>query len=189
MLIRSGEVTLRSFEPADTDAVLEVRNHPTVRAGMRDASEISRESHYQWVRENLLEAQRVRIFVVLNGERMVGIALLRNLKGHEAEIGVMIVEAESRPLVCYVAAHLIGYYGFEVLGLEKLHSRVPRHNSHALAFNRSCGFEPSGVQSEAHSDLVLTRARYHAHPTHRRYREKHRIEVIDDSGPASGGVA
>jgi len=178
MLIRSGEVTLVSFEPAHADVVLEVRNHPTVRIHMRDSSPISRESHHRWAQENLIDARRVHLFVVFSGDQPVGIALLRNFREGAAEIGVMIVEAESRPLVCYIAAHLIGYYGFEVLDLGKLYSCVPLHNTHALAFNRSCGFETSGAQSDAHAELVLTQAQSRLHATHKRFREKHGIEVI-----------
>jgi len=179
MLIRSGDVRLHSFEPALADAVHDVRNHPTVRHHMRDASPISRESHYRWVQENLIESRRVHLFIVFSGEEPVGIALLRNFRDKAAEVGVMIVEAESRPLVCYVAAHLIGYYGFEVLDLDKLFSCVPRHNEHALAFNRRCGFEPSGADSDVHAELVLTQSQSRSHPTHKRFREKHGIEVIE----------
>ena len=178
MLIRSGEVTLVSFEPAHADVVLGVRNHPTVRLHMRDSSPISGESHYRWVQENLIDARRVHLFVVFGGDEPVGIALLRNFREDAAEVGVMIIEADSRQFVCYAAAHLIGYYGFEVLGLARLYSCVPLHNEHALAFNRSCGFEPSGAQSDVHTELVLTQERSRSHVTHKRFRERHGIEVI-----------
>jgi RimJ/RimL family protein N-acetyltransferase len=178
MLIRSGDVTLVSFDVAHTDVVFEVRNHPTVRPHMRDSSPISRESHYRWVQENLVDARRVHLFVAFSSDEPVGITLLRNFRHQAAEIGVMVIEAERRPLVCYAAAHLIAYYAFEVLGLENLYSYVPRHNERALSFNSRCGFEPAS-RSDVYHELVFTRSRYRANPTHKRFREKHGIEVIE----------
>ena len=64
--------------------------------------------------EHATEAQRQGA-----GEMPVGLALLRNFERATAEIGVMMVEARRRRLAAYKAAHLIGYYGFEVLGLAR----------------------------------------------------------------------
>jgi len=180
MQIRSGDVTLRAFDASLSGAVYAVRNHASVRLRLRDPRPIERERHEQWVRENLLEAQRLRLFVVLQGVAPVGIALLRNIREQTAEIGVMVVEAERRPLVGYKAAHLIGWYGFERLDLQRLFSYVPSHNTRALAFNRRCGFVPTGETSEIYQVLVLTRQEYRAHPTHRRFRQKYGIELVED---------
>lgn len=179
MLIRSGDVSLRAFEPGLDDVVLALRNHATVREHMRDPAPIARESHYRWVKENVVDARNVHLFVAYDGEEAVGITLLRNFKGTTAEIGVMIVDAATRPRVCYVAAHLVACYGFERLGLTDLLSYVPLHNEHALAFNLHCGFEPSGTKDDVYHELVFTSERYRTHPTHLRFREKHRIEVLD----------
>ena len=179
MLIRSGDVTLRSFEPGLTDTVHAVRNHPSVREHMRDPAPISKENHERWVKANLVDAQLVHLFAVFDGTEAIGIALLRNFKGKDAEIGVMLIDAARRPLACYVAAHLVAYYGFEVLGLERLLSYVPLHNEHALAFNLHCGFEPSGADDGVYHELAFTSTRYRTHPTHMRYRNKHGIEVVE----------
>lgn len=181
MQIRSGDVILRQFEPALSGAVHDIRNHPSVRSQMRDTAPIARAAHDAWVRANLIDARTVHLFVVESGGTPVGIALLRNFKDDSAEIGVMVVEAGQRPLVCYKAAHLIGYYAFEVLDLKKVLSYVPRHNEHALAFNLHCGLERTGNDSEAYHELVLTQARSRSHATHRHFREKYGIEV-------SGGI-
>lgn len=179
MLIRSGNVELRSFEPSLTDTVLEMRNHASVRAHMRDPAPISREAHYKWVQENLVEARHVVLFVVFSGGEAVGLTLLRNFKDEAAEIGVMVVDAARRPLVSYIASHLTVYYSFEILGLEKLYSYVPRHNEHARTYNLNFGFEPSGSPNEVYHELVFTEVRYRDHPTHMRFREKHAFEVLE----------
>jgi RimJ/RimL family protein N-acetyltransferase len=177
MLIRSGEVALREFEEPLSAAVHEIRNHPSVRAHLRDTRPISRESHDRWVRENLLEARRLRLFVVHRGEEPQGIALLRNFSGRSAEVGLMMVQAERRRLVAYIAAHLVCYFGFERLGLEELYSYVPLAHAGALAFNLGCGFEPTGKPSDVYHELVLTRSRSRSHAVHKRFRASRKIVV------------
>jgi hypothetical protein len=180
MLLRSGEVELRSFDESLTDAVYEIRNHPSVREHLRNTEPIPRESHLAWVRDHLLARRQVHLFVVHAGGGPVGIALLRNVTERTAEIGVMVVEAEQRPLVCYKASHLVGYYGFEMLGLEELYSYVPRHNSHALAFNLHSGLVRTGKDSEIYHELVLSKEHSRTHPTHKHFRDKYPIEVTRD---------
>lgn len=178
MRICSGDVSLHSFEPVLSDTVYEIRNHPSVRAQMRSTGSIAKDAHAHWVRENLIDSRSVHLFVVQSGEQPVGIALLRNFRGDSAEIGVMIVEASRRPLVGYKAAHLIGFYAFEVLDLKRVYSLVPRHNTHALAFNLHCGLERTGNDSDDYHELVLTQAQSRSHPTHRQFRDKYGIEVL-----------
>ena len=177
MLIRSGDVLLRGFEPALSGTLYEVRNHPSVRQYLRSSAPIVRADHDRWVAENLVAERRVHLFLVYSADQAVGLALLRNFSGASAEIGVMIVEARRRRLVAYKAAHLVGYYGFEVLGLEQLLSYVPRHNRHALQFNQACGFEPTGRDSETYIELTLSLRGSREHPAHKRFRKRYRIVV------------
>lgn len=180
MQLRSGDVVLRSFSHSHTRDVFEIRNHASVRSGLRDSKPISWEGHCEWVRENLVDQRRVHLFLVCTREQPVGIALLRNFREESAEIGVMVVEAGRRQLVCYKAAHLLGYYGFEVLGLAKLLSYVPLHNEHALAFNLHCGLEKTGTQSDVYHVLRITREQSRAHLTHTHYQSRYGIEVLDE---------
>lgn len=177
MLLRSADFLLRSFEPELSGALYEVRNHPSVRLNLRVTEPLSRGEHERWVQENLVTQRRVHLFLAFAGDVPVGLALLRNFAGAQAEIGVMMVEARRRRLAAYKAAHLIGYYGFEVLGLERLLSYVPRHNRHALQFNLACGFERTGKDPEPYFELALTREMSRTHPVHRRFRQKYPIEV------------
>lgn len=177
MLIRSGSVVLREFEAALSDTVHAIRNHPSVRAHLRDSRPIAPESHREWVRENLIDARRLRLFVVYRADAAQGIALLRNFRDRSAEVGVMMVHAERRRLTAYVAAHLISYYGFEVLDLDCLFSYVPLGNRAALAFNLACGFEPAAPASGVYHELVLTRERSRSHPVHKKFRSTRRIVV------------
>jgi RimJ/RimL family protein N-acetyltransferase len=177
MRIRSGKVELRAFEPALSATLFEIRNHPSVREHLRDPRPIARASHDAWVKQNLVEPRTQHLFVVSHSELPAGIALLRNFRGGEAEIGVMIVEAARRRLLAYTASHLIGYYGFEVLGLERLLSYVPLQHAQALEFNLNCGFEASGEASELYHVLALSKARSREHPAHRRFRATREIRV------------
>jgi RimJ/RimL family protein N-acetyltransferase len=178
MRIRSGDLTLRAFDASLTDTVYDIRNHPTVRAQLRDPQPLACESHRRWVQENLIDARRVHLFVVLSAAQPVGIALLRNFREQAAEIGVMVVESQRRRFVAYKAAYLVSYYAFEVLGLDRLYSHVPLHHAHALAFNLHCGLEPTGPPSDLYQELVLTGARYRSHQTHARFRDGLGITVV-----------
>jgi RimJ/RimL family protein N-acetyltransferase len=177
MQLRSGDLVLESFAPGLSGVLFDVRNHPSVRQYLRVTEPIAREDHERWVRENLVEDRKVHLFLAHAAGAPVGLALLRNFAGAQAEIGVMMVEARRRRLAAYKASHLIGYYGFEVLGLERLLSYVPRHNRHALAFNEACGFTRTGVDSETYFELALTREASRSHPIHRRFRERYPICV------------
>lgn len=177
MRIRSGSVELVAFEPALTQAVHAVRNHPSVREHLRDARPIPWESHARWVEENLIRSRRQHLFVARRAEKPFGITLLRNFEGAQAEIGVMVVEPRRNRHAAYVAAHLIGYYAFEVLGLERVLSYVPRGHREALDFNRRCGFEPAGEASAEYDVLTLSCTSSRTHPAHRRFRERRRIVV------------
>jgi RimJ/RimL family protein N-acetyltransferase len=183
MLIRSGEVTLQAFEASLTQVLYGIRNHPSVRSRMRDPRPIDPQSHRRWVEDNLVRARTVHLFIVQRRGAPSGIALLRNFRARTAEIGVMMVEARRQRLAAYVAAHLVGYYGFEVLDLERLYSYVPKHNAAALRFNLECGFEPTGTASEVYDELVLTQERSRSHPVHKRFRGTRPIEVVGGSAP------
>jgi RimJ/RimL family protein N-acetyltransferase len=177
MRIRSGKVELRAFEPALSDALYAVRNDPGVRRHLRDAKPIARESHDAWVRANLIDAGKLHLFLVFDGSAPAGIALVRNIHGLEAEVGVMVVDAERRRLLAYVAAHLIGYYAFEVLGLDRLLSLVPLQHAQALEFNLNCGFEATGQASAVYHVLALSKTRSREHAVHKRFRRTRQISV------------
>jgi RimJ/RimL family protein N-acetyltransferase len=181
MQIRSGDLTLVAFNERLTDTVYAIRNHPSVRAGMRDSRPLSLDSHRKWVHENLLQEQRVHLFVIEVAGQGLGIALLRNFREDSAEIGVMVVDADQHPLVCYKAAHLIGYYAFEILDLRRVYSYVPRHNQRALTFNLHCGLHATATPSADYHELVLTQDESRTHGTHKKFREKYGIEVIEQS--------
>lgn len=170
---------LQAFDPTLTAVVHAVRNHPGVRSRMRDPRPIPLEEHERWVRENLIDARRLALFVArLRGEP-AGITLLRNFRGGTAEIGVLMVEPEHRRLAAYAAAHLTVYHAFEMLGLERLMSYVPLHNRHALAFNVRCGIVPTGGVTTDYHELALTLETYRSHPTHLRFRSRRPIIVLD----------
>ncbi len=180
MQISSGDVALVAFDVSMTEAVFDIRNHPSVREGMLNSSPLTLESHKRWVEENLLRERRVHLFVIESAQQSIGIALLRNLQQDTAEIGVMVVEADQHALVCYKAAHLIGYYAFELLDLRRVYSYVPRRNRRALAFNLHCGLQDTGKPSGDYHELVLTQSDSRTHQTHKKFREKYGIKVIRD---------
>ncbi len=189
LVIGAGALTLRGFQAADSDTLLAIRNHRSVRRGMRDSTAIDPRQHRAWVRGNLLNANTQRVFMVNDGETDVGMTLLRDFADASAEIGVMLVDAVSRRRVAYAAAHMTAWYAFEMLGLESLRSHVPRHNTAALRFNRKCGFVDWREHDADYYYLALTRHVYLTDPVHRAFRHRWPIALREssatnqDSGP------
>jgi RimJ/RimL family protein N-acetyltransferase len=189
LVIGAGALTLRGFVAADSDALLAIRNHRSVRRGMRDGTAIDPRQHRAWVRRNLLDANAQRVFMVNDGERDVGMTLLRNFDETSAEIGVMLVDAGSRRRVAYAASHMTAWYAFEMLGLQSLRSHVPRHNAAALGFNRKCGFVDWREPDADYHYLALTRHVYLTDPVHCAFRRRWPIALREnsmtnqDSGP------
>lgn len=175
MRIRSGSVELHAFEPALSEAVHAVRNHPSVRKHLRDPRPIAWESHARWVQANLVEARTQQLFVVQRSGKSLGITLLRDFRAAEAEIGVMIIEPARHRLVAYTAGYLTAYVAFEILGLDRLVSKVPLAHREALEFNLRCGFERTGESSADYHVLAMFREQYVKNVTRQRLRQRRDI--------------
>lgn len=178
MRIRSGSLELRAFEPALSEAVHAVRNHPSVREHLRDPRPIPWESHARWVQANLVEARTQQLFVVQRSGKSLGITLLRDFQEAQAEIGVMIVEPARHRLVAYMAAYLTAYVGFEILGLRCLVSKVPLAHRDALEFNLRCGFQRTGEPSADYHVLAMFREEFVKNVTCQRVR--HRRDIVHE---------
>ncbi len=179
MQLRSGNISLVSFAPKDTEIVYEIRNHPSVRNFLRNTRPIPWNSHLNWVEENLVIDKKLLLFIVLQNDTAIGIALLRNFEGKSAEIGVMIKYPKRHARAAYRAAQVLGHYAFEYLHLDTLYSNVPLHNEHALAFNQKCGFVPTGEASKHYHRLALTRDASRHHKVHQAFFKRYGVQVIE----------
>ncbi len=177
MKITTNNISLHSFRPELSQLLFEIRNDESIRRGMRDSNPISWVNHTRWVQDNLIEGKAQQLFIVYWHEEPTGIALLRNFKDSAAEIGILIKDSAAHPLAAYYASHLLAYYGFKILGLNRLYSYVPRHNDRALAYNLKCGFTSTNMDTKEYHCLCLTIETSRSKDTHKHFGRRHRILI------------
>lgn len=152
MKISIGSIDLIKFKPEHTRLLYVLRNHPTVRAGLKDTRLIPYRDHRQWVQENLIKEERLLEFIVYYRGQPVGLGLIRNQVGDTAEIGVMIKESERYPQVAAYVCGAMAHYVYAKKQIRDLFSYVLASNEKACQFNRSGGAE----QLETSADGMVT---------------------------------
>src|SRR5476651_2295773 len=135
MTIHVGDISMQRFRPEHTDALYQLINKPDVRKGMSNSTGISYESHVSWVKANLLETDRVHLFVVTDDDQALGVALIKNIEGNTGEIGIMvgdILEARETLLTGKLLTGIL-YYFFHQLDLQCLTMSILPDNVNSLA--------------------------------------------------------
>jgi RimJ/RimL family protein N-acetyltransferase len=164
--IAVGSLELRQFRAGDEADLFAVRNHESVRRFMADPRPLDYAAHLGWVRANLLEGDRIALFVVRKHGEPVGITLLKRTSNDTAEIGVMFREAGRHTVSATHAAVATVYYAFHHLGLAQLTSYVVQAHPRAVAINSAFGGrevesdKPGMVQFRASREDCLGNANY-----------------------------
>lgn len=184
LCIGAGErrLRLKEFRVPDSTELFDLRNHPSIRRGMRDTAPISWQDHQRYVAANLAAQSRMWLFLVVSRDTRIGMTLLRDFLGDSAEIGVMLIDAERHRRDAYFASHMTAWFGFEVLGLARLVSKVPRGNDAAFAFNRKCGFVAFRDEDADYHYLAMDIEHYRHDPTHRAFRARWPIRMLGVDG-------
>lgn len=140
-----GDVTFGQFAAADTMALYQVRNDPTVRPFMPSPEPLPLDRHREWVRTQLLAVQAESPLVLIGraaGEP-VACGLLKPAGEADAlEIGVLVAGARQRgplPLLLGVALFAIAD---RVFGARTLVSHVHRGHRTAQRLNQAVGLMP-----------------------------------------------
>ncbi len=175
--VSAGALSLKAFSAADSKVLFNIRNHPSVLRGMRAPEPINWPDHEEFVRNNLLGDCRQWLFLIEKSGESIGLTLLRNFTDHEAEIGVMLPDAIRRRREAYFAAHMMAWFGFDVLGLKRLISKVPSGNATALKFNLKCGFVEYRQPDETYHYLVMNEDHYRSDATHRKFRARWPVRI------------
>ncbi len=152
-LLSIGTLELKKFTAEDTEDLLGIRNHPSVREHLPDSRPISHAAHAEWVRKNLLEEEHVYLFIVRWHGAAVGFTSLKPVGSDAVEIGAMFREASRLHLVPIYAAVATIWYAFFPLGMRWLLSYPSPANEAALAINRA--FDPSEVESDRPGTIKL----------------------------------
>jgi RimJ/RimL family protein N-acetyltransferase len=139
LTISLGALELAQFTSRDTRELHRLRNHASVRPHMASAEPIAYRAHAAWVRAHLVTAPRLLLFLVRLDGKALGFTLLKPAGAGQAEIGVIVADADKHAFVAYTAAVLTLHYAFDNLGLAALVSYVLPTHRRAIAMNRSFG--------------------------------------------------
>jgi RimJ/RimL family protein N-acetyltransferase len=134
-----GALTLAQFQPADAQALYDIRNHTSVRAFMANTEPLQWDRHLAWVEANLLTGERLLLFMVRLADAPLGFTLLKRLTADTAEVGLVLREAHRHRLIVSEAGAATVHVAFEVLGLTRLVSYVVPSHAQAIAFNTRTG--------------------------------------------------
>jgi RimJ/RimL family protein N-acetyltransferase len=167
-----GDVAFEQFAAADTMALYQVRNDPSVRPFMPSPDPLPFERHEEWVRSQLLETHAASPLVLIGraaGEPVACGLLKPAGEAGTLEIGVLVAGARQRgplPLLLGVALFTIADH---VFGAHTLISHVHRGHRTALRLNQAVGLNPvagSGKPGETRFRAALASAL--ATPVYRR---------------------
>jgi hypothetical protein len=106
--------------------------------------------HVEWVRKNLIEEQKLLLFLVRLKGKAIGLSLLRGA-GDTTEIGVMFREPNRHRVVTYTTAVATLHFAFCHLRLNNIISYVIPSHHIAISFN--CSFGAWEVKSDK-PDLI-----------------------------------
>ena len=140
-----GDVTFGQFAAADTMALYQIRNDPTVRPFMPSPEPLALDRHQEWARSRLVavHAESPLVLVGRAAGEPVACGLLKPTgEAGVLEIGVLVAGARQRgplPLRLGVALFAIAD---RVLGAHTLVSHVHRGHRTALRLNEAVGLVP-----------------------------------------------
>jgi|KBSSwiStaDraftv2_1062776.scaffolds.fasta_scaffold00841_5 hypothetical protein len=135
------EIVLKPFSEEKSQTLLAIRNEESVRKGMLNRNPISWEDHTRWVKKNVIDNCKVRIFFVAYRNDIAGFSLLKALPDNHYEIGLMLKQQYIGTRTAFLSAIATAKYSFERLGNSLLISKVPKTNAIALDFNQRMGLE------------------------------------------------
>jgi RimJ/RimL family protein N-acetyltransferase len=141
-----GEVAFTQFEAADTMALHDIRNHPSVRPFMPSPEPVPLERHREWVRAQLLEvhAQSPLVLVGRASGEPVAFGLLKPTADADAlEVGVMVKAPWQRGLLPTRLGVALFSIAARVFGTRTLVSHVKHSHDQALRLNRGAGLLPA----------------------------------------------
>lgn len=142
---------LEPFSPGNTDLVLELRNHPMVRAGSLDDREITRDGHAAFLKA-LAEDPARRYALVFFGETLVA-AMNVTFADDHAHWGCYLADPERpKPGVFPALVGIAGRIAFSDPGCTTLCSDVLASNPAPQKLNRFLGIAQSGTRELVRPD-------------------------------------
>jgi UDP-4-amino-4,6-dideoxy-N-acetyl-beta-L-altrosamine N-acetyltransferase len=129
-------------------AVLEVRNHESVRKSMYTEHEIPLNEHLSWV-ERLQSDKRQIVFVVLVDEIVSGVVSVNTIdRLHMKSNWAFYLDTNVRGALGAALEFSLINFVFDELGLEKLNCEVIESNEAVVKLHKKYGFVEEGFRRE-----------------------------------------
>lgn len=166
MKLKHNNIELREFRKADTIRLVELANNKKISRNLRDGfpNPYTREDAARFI-QNCLNQNPTTIFAIeFDGEYVGNIGLNpgQDVYRKSAEIGFFIGEAYWNKGITTISVNLICNYGFEKLGIVRVHAGVFEFNKVSQRVFEKCGFEKEGIfkKSVFKNDKLWNEIRY-----------------------------
>ena len=137
-----GDARFAQFAASDTDALFEIRNHPTVTPFMPSSQAIPYERHVEWVKSTLLAPGKDTPLILIGrvAGQPIGFGILKPTgEAGTLEIGVIVAGmAQRNSLPLKLGAALITLAA-QLFGARTLVSYVNQKHNDALRLNSGAG--------------------------------------------------
>ena len=175
-------VAFEQFRAADTRALYDIRNHPTVLPFMPSPEPLPYDRHLAWVETRLLAPGPDSPLVVIGraGGVPAAFALLKPAPQDGAlEIGVMVAGPWQRGTLAPRVGGAMFAIAARLFGAHTIVSHVHPGNKQALLLNEGCGLLPTG-ESQKPGEIMFRAplADLLAPPAYRRWIERARVRVL-----------
>jgi RimJ/RimL family protein N-acetyltransferase len=180
MSIRVGNIVLHRFKLQHADMLYSLINRHEVRMGMSNSTQIPYESHLKWVKENLIESNKVHLFMVISNDEALGVALIKNLTDDSAELGIMVADTIEAKKMLITSKLLTGilFYVFHQMHFRNLEIRILPGNENSLRTAKKIGAELQG-QDETYQYFLLTKTKYKSFPLNKLLANRYKPIIIN----------
>ena len=146
---KDKDVALRKFKQSDAIRMQELANNEKISLNLRDAfpHPYSLSDAREFI-ANAMKQDPATIFAIeYKGEYVgnIGLGPGGDVYRKSAEIGYFIGEPYWNKGITTRAVNLITKYGFEELGIIRIHTGIFEYNTASMRVLEKCGFEKDGV--------------------------------------------
>jgi RimJ/RimL family protein N-acetyltransferase len=137
-----GDASFTQFTAADTDALFEIRNHPTVTPFMPSAQSIPYGQHVKWVESTLLAKTKETPLILVGrvAGQPIGFGILKpTAEAGTLEIGVIVAGMRQRNSLPPRLGSALIAVAAQLFGARTLVSFVNQQHKDALRLNRGAG--------------------------------------------------
>jgi len=153
MILKYKDIKLRGLRKSDAVRLVELANNSKVSENLRDGfpHPYTLEDAERFLR-NCMDQNPLTIFAIeYKGEYVGNVGLVpgQDVYRKSAEIGYFIGEPYWNKGVASIAVNLLTEYGFNKLGMVRIHAGVFEYNMASMRVLEKCGFEKEGVYKKA----------------------------------------